>query len=153
MKGSDLVDAVASKASTLALFEDVNGNQPVNAPGNGLTCAVWVQDIVPAPDASGLSETTVNVIFNVRIYTPLLQAPYDEIDPNMIDAVFTLCAAYSADFTLDGLVMAIDLLGAYGPKMGAAAGYLEQDGQKYRVMTITLPLLIEDLWEQSGVTS
>jgi len=155
MKGSDLVDALVSKAGALALFETVNGHQPTNVPANGgLTCGIWVQDIKPAPDASGLAETTVNVIFNVRVYTSAVQQPYDEIDPDMIDAVFTLCAAYSGDFTLDGTVMAVDLLGAYGPAMGAAAGYVKQnDGTLLRVMTITLPLLIEDLWTQSAVAS
>lgn len=149
MKGSDLVDALASNASATGLFETVNGHQPESVPTTGLTCGIWVQDIKPAPGASGLSATTVNVVFNVRIYTSAVQQPYDAIDPNMIDAVFVLCASYSGDFTLDGLVMAVDLLGAYGPEMGAVPGYVKQsDGTILRVMTITLPLLIEDLWEQ-----
>jgi hypothetical protein len=149
MKGSTLVDALASNALATGLFETVNGHQPESVPTTGLTCGIWVQDIRPAPGASGLSETTVDVIFNVRIYTSAVQQPYDAIDPNMIDAAFTLCASYSADFTLDGVVMAVDLLGAYGPEMGGQAGYVKQnDSTILRVMTITLPLLIDDLWEQ-----
>lgn len=149
MDGSSLVDALASNAAATGLFETVNGHQPESVPTSGLTCGIWVQDIKPAPGASGLSETTVDVVFNVRVYTSAVQQPYDAIDPNLIDAVFTLCASYSADFTLDGVVMAVDLLGAYGPEMAAQAGYVKQnDGTILRVMTITLPLLIDDLWEQ-----
>lgn len=149
MQGSDLLNALISDASATGLFETVNGHQPESVPTSGLTCGIWVQDIKPAPGASGLSETTVDVVFSVRLYTSAVQQPYDAIDPAMIDAVFTLCAAYSGDFTLDGLVMAVDLLGAYGPAMDAQAGYVKQsDGTILRVMTITLPLLVEDLWEQ-----
>jgi hypothetical protein len=85
---------------------------------------------------------------NVRLYTSAVQQPYDAIDPALMTAMSTLCAAYSADFQLDGLVFEVDLLGAYGPSMGATAGYILQDGVTLRVMTITLPLIIDDLWAQ-----
>ena len=46
--------------------------------------------------------------------------------------------------------MGVDLLGMAGSPLGAQAGYINQDGALYRVMTITLPLLITDAWTQAA---
>lgn len=145
---SGIVDATVSHAMSLGLFETVNQHEPVNAPGNGLTCAVWADYIGPVPEASGLTITTAYVIMNVRIYTPWTQLPYDGIDPAMMSATDTLFTAYSGAFSLNGKVRNVDLLGAHGTKLSAKAGYIDQDSKKYRVMTITLPMVVNDSWNQ-----
>ena len=142
----DLFDAVVSVPMTLALFERVNSHEPKSAPGNGLTCALWVQDIRPVGRASGLAAVSGVVTFNVRLYTSFLAPSSDEIDPNLLTACTTLLGAYTGSFTLGGTVQNIDLLGMYGPAMAAQAGYLSQDGKMYRIMTITLSVVIDDLW-------
>jgi hypothetical protein len=58
-------------------------------------------------------------------------------------------AAYNGDFTLGGLVECVDLLGMTGQRLEARAGYLEQDRKIYRVMTITLPVIVAEAWEQA----
>jgi hypothetical protein len=146
---SAVLDPIVSHAMSLALFERVNQHEPKNAPGNGLSCAVWVDRIFPAPAASGLACTSVMVLFNVRIYSSMLQEPQDMIDPNLIDAVDALMTAYSADFDLGGTVRNIDLLGQFGVALSALAGYLNQDNKMYRVMTIALPVVVNDIWPQS----
>jgi hypothetical protein len=57
-------------------------------------------------------------------------------------------AAYSGDFELGGNVRNVDLLGQASEGLTAQAGYLEQDGKLYRVMTINLPLIVNDVWNQ-----
>lgn len=143
-----IVDATVSHAMSLGLFETVNQHEPVNPPGNGLTCAIWADSIGPVPRASGLSLTTAYVLMQVRIYTIATQLPYDGIDPTMMSAVDSLITAYSGDFSLGGKVRNVDLLGMYGTTLSARAGYLKQDNNQYRVMTITLPMVINDTWEQ-----
>lgn len=146
-----ILDGVISHAQATGLFDGgVNGHEPKSSPGNGMTCAVWAQRIGPAPLGSGLSVTTGLLILNVRIYTPMLQQPYDAIDPTVISAVDALFTEYSADFTLGGAVRNVDLLGAYSPGLVAEAGYVNQDGKLMRIMTITLPMVINDLWPQGG---
>ncbi|RLV66352.1 hypothetical protein STAN_1873 [Streptomyces sp. CBMAI 2042] len=142
-----ITDAVASHAGATGRFETVNGHEPKNAVGHGLTAAVWADRITPVR-SSGLSSVSVLLTFNVRIYTPAQQLPADAIDPDMIAAVDELCAAYAADFTLGGLVRQVDLLGQHGQPLDVRAGYLQQDGALYRVMTITLPVIVNDLWEE-----
>ena len=143
-----VLDQVVSHAMALGVFERVNGHEPANAPGHGLTCAVWADSIAPLPAASGLSATSARVVFNVRLYASALQEPADAIDPNMITAVDQLMSAYSGDFDLGGEVRNVDLLGQGGIPLSAQAGYLQQDGHLYRVMTLVLPLIVNDVWEQ-----
>lgn len=144
-----LFDAMESHALSTGLFESVNGHEPKRASGNGLTAAVWMQDIGPVPESSGLSATTGLLTFFLRIYQNMLMQPQDAIDPMVTEAVNSLLIAYSGDFELGGNVRNVDLLGSTGIGLSARAGYINQDGKLFRVMTITIPLIINDLWSQS----
>jgi hypothetical protein len=143
--------AALDHALTSGLFDAVNGHEPKSAPGRGLTAALWADTIDPVPTTSGLALTTMRLGLNLRIYSNMLQEPQDAIDPNILTAVSTLMAAYSGDFTLGGLLQeqGVDLLGRAGPPLSARAGYLNQDNRIYRVMTILLPLIVPDCWEQA----
>lgn len=143
-----IVDAVVSHAAATGRFEKVNGHEPKNAPGNGLTAAVWVQRLAPLALQSGLAATSALLLVNLRIYQNMLAEPQDAIDPNVVAAVDALVTAYSGDFTLDGLVADVDLLGRHGTALAAEAGYLSQDNKMFRVMTLTVPLVLNNVWEQ-----
>lgn len=145
-----ILDTVQDHALASGYFDAVNGHEPKSAPGNGLSAAVWVEQIGPARGGSGLGETSVRLALNVRLYTPMVHEPEDAIDPNLMTALDALMAAYSGDFTLGGVVREVDLLGIYGDPLSARAGYLTTAGAEYRVMTITLPLIVNDLWEQAA---
>jgi len=146
-----LVAAATSVAQSLGLFEKVNGHEPKNAPAHGLNAAVWVQDLSPI-QAGGLAATSGRVELSVRVYSNMLAEPQDGIDPRMLTAVAALIGAYTGNFEIGDLtgVRGIDLLGAYGEPLKAKAGYLNQDGKLYRVMTITLPVIVNDLWTQAA---
>lgn len=146
---SALIDAVASHAAQLGYFDAVNQHEPKSAPRNGLTAAVWVQHLGPVPTNSGLAATSARLELRVRLYQSMLQEPQDMIDPNLVAAADALLAAYSGDFTLDGRVHKVDLLGSAGEPLQARAGYLRMEsGRMYRVLDVTLPLLVNDVWEQ-----
>lgn len=144
-----ILDGIVSHAMALGLFERVNQHEPKNAPGNGLTAAVWADSIAPTPTGSGLASTSARVVFNVRIYSSANAEPADAIDPNILAATSALMGAYSGDFELGGSVRNVDLLGQGGVPLSAQAGYLQQDGRLYRVMTLVLPVLVNDVWEQT----
>lgn len=140
-------DAILSHAMASGLFERVNGHEPKVSPGNGLTAALWA-DTVEAIRSSGLASTSGRVVFNVRIYSNMLAEPQDGIDPEVLRAVSALFTAYIGDFTLGGEARHIDVLGAYGPPLRAQAGYINQDGRLYRVMTISMPVIFNDCWNE-----
>lgn len=144
-----ILEAVQSHAAGLGHFRRVNRHEPKNAPGTDLTAAVWVQRVAPLALASGLAATSALVVVNIRAYTPMIAEPQDEIDPRLVDAVDALVNAYSGDFTLGARVRNVDLLGQFSEGLSAQAGYLEQDRKMFRVMTITLPLVVSDVWSQS----
>lgn len=143
-----IFDAVQSHALASGYFERVNTHEPKNAPGRGLSCAIWVDHIGPA--RSGLASTSVRLVFNVRLYTDMLQEPQDAIDPAVLTACAGLLEDYSGDFTLGGKVESVDLLGKGGVPLQAQAGYISQDGKLMRVMTITLPVISNDAWTQTA---
>lgn len=142
-----LIDAVASHALASGYFEQVNQHEPANKPGSGLTAAVWTDDIAPVR-TSGLDSVSARLGFFVRLYTSTVQEPRDMIDPSMIAATDALVRAYTGDFTLGGTVRHVDIFGASGPGLNARAGYLPMDGVLLRVITISLPVIINDLWDE-----
>lgn len=148
METDALVDAVVSHALASGWFEAVNRHEPKSSPGNGLTAAVWVQHIVPLPAQSGLISTSGRLLLQVRLYSNMLATPEDQIDPDLVKACDALLTAYSADFTLDGLVNSVDLLGRHGVPLSAQSGYLENSRGWYRILDLDVPLIIDDLWSQ-----
>lgn len=145
-----LFDSVVSMALTLGIFESVNQHEPKSAPGSGIRAACWVQSIQPVGRASGLNATSGVVTLYFRLYSNFLQMPLDGIDPDLLTATTTVLGAFSGSFTLGGTVRDIDLLGMYGASMGATAGYASMDSKVYRIMTVTLPVIINDLWTQGA---
>lgn len=145
----DIFDQVVSHAAKTGYFESVNSHEAKSAPGNGLHCEVWIDRLQPYPTSSGLAATTAVLVLNVRVMVSMLAEPQDDIDQTMMTAVDTLLGEYSGDFELGGKVRNIDLLGASGFALSAKGGYLEIDKKIFRVLDISLPMIIDDIWEQS----
>lgn len=143
-----LLNAAISHASASGHFDTVNGHEAIHPSATGgITAGVWVDRVTPVR-SSGLASVSSLVVLNVRLYTSAQQLPLDAIDPSIVAAVDTLCAAYTGDFTLGGLVRQVDIFGTYGQALDVRAGYLPQDGAVQRVMTIWLPCIVNDLWEE-----
>lgn len=146
-----IYDAVQSHLLATGEFDRVAGHEPKNAPGKGLTAAVWLAKIQPDPSASGMDVSAGRITLSVRLYVPMLSEPQDDIDLNLARATHAVMTALHGDFTLGGLIKAIDLLGmSSADGLTGEAGYLNQDGKLYRVMVITVPLLVNDLWDQEA---
>jgi hypothetical protein len=145
-----LAAAVLSEAQALGDFTRARGHEPKNAPGLGLTIAIFLAGIKPSGRASGMSATSGVVTFQARVYNPMLQEPQDSIDPDILTATCDLMAAYSDGFTLDGTVRNIDLLGMEGTPLSATTGYVQQDDRIYRSVDISIPIVVNDLWTQEA---
>lgn len=145
-----ILNAIESHAGASGLFERVNGHEPLGVPGSGLTAAVWADTIDPVALASGLAATSLRIGFMVRIFSSAIQPPLDAIDPAILSASVALMIAYSGDFDLGASVRNVDLLGAHGTALRAQAGYVNMDGTLMRVMTITLPVICNDVLTQSA---
>jgi hypothetical protein len=140
--------ACMSHAQGLGMFEQVLGHEPVSAPGSGLIYALWVSDLGPIPARSGLNSVTVRLELTGRVFMPADSQPEDNVDTAVTDAVNGLMREYCTDFTLGDTVANVDLLGAHGTALRAKFGYSRFDSTTYRVATITIPLIINDAWNE-----
>lgn len=139
---------LTSHAQALGVFGQVLGHEPVSAPGSGLTYAVWLAEVAPSPQNSGLSSTSARVVFNGRLYLPADSEPMDDVDVQLTGAVDLLVGAYSGDFELGGSVRNLDLLGTDGEALRAIYRYLQLDSTTYRTANLSLPMIVNDVWGQ-----
>lgn len=146
-----IFDAVVSDVQRTGFFAKVNEHEPRRAPSTGLTAAVWIQDIAPAVGASSLITTAARLLFNVRIFTSFIGPVPDMVDPKMTAAASNLIRRYhdNFDFDLDSLgVRNVDLLGEFGVPLGCTFGYMEQDKKLFRIATLNVPVIVNDVWTQ-----
>ncbi|HEX3781710.1 MAG TPA: hypothetical protein VHX38_18765 [Pseudonocardiaceae bacterium] len=149
-----LIDAVRDLALETGLFGVINGHEPATPIPDGLDAAVWLQYIGPCHPISGLSATAAAVTVWMRVYSKSLSntatpADLDAIDPAIGDATSQMIGLLSGDFTLGDLVFAVDLLGMDQVMLSAKAGNIDVSGTVYRIMDITIPLLIDAVWTQA----
>ncbi len=149
-----ITDALVSHVQLTGKFEKVSTHEPTTAPANGMTCAVWPQSLGPLVAQSGLSATSAYLVMQVRVYDNVIRMSPDEadqIDPGMLTAVDLIMASLTGEFTLVDLIEAVDLLGIGGETLRAESGYIQIGGPGaglYRIMTITVPLIVSEAWEQ-----
>lgn len=144
-----LFSAAVSQAQALNVFDRVNQHEPKSKPGAGLSCSFWGVGI-RGIQSSGLDSSSVLVTLNARIYSSRDAKPEDGVDPKVMAAGCALIGAYSEGFTLGGTVRAVDLLGMHGQPLEARLGYLEMDGQLFRVAEITVPVIVNDAFTQEA---
>lgn len=140
--------ALTSHAKELGVFERVNGHEARNTPGHGLSCDLMLGPLRPVPQQSGLATASAQLIFQARVYNPALKGPLDGLDQAVLRATGLLMGEYSGAFTLGGVVESVDVLGRHGTPLSAVPGWLDVAAVKYRVMTITVPLVINDVWNE-----
>lgn len=146
------MDALISHAAASGHFTSVNSTDIGSVPtSEGISAVVWPRSVRPIPERSGLASTSVVVSFMVRFFRSMNSDPLGEIDPAMIDAVDALMNAYTGNFTLGGIVAEVDLLGQYGDPLSMESGYIDMgDDGKFRIVDITVPLVINDVWTQEN---
>lgn len=143
-----VLDAVVSDILASGYFRQVNEHESQTPPTSEMTADVWGQSLEPIELASGLTTTSARIIFTVRVYSILRTEQSDRIDRDMWQAASNLMRRYHDDFDFGGVIRNVDLLGTYGVKLGAVAGYLPVADGEYRIIDITVPCLINDVWPQ-----
>ena len=146
--------ALASHAAKLGQFDSAIGlHEPRMRPTSDLHAALWLNGITPIR-ASGLSTVSARVEWLFRMYTGGEQEPQDEIDVKVLTATDRLMSSLCGDLDLDdhltdGLVREIDIFGAYGTGLNATAGWAHWSDGKSRVVTITIPVVVNDVWSEA----
>lgn len=106
----------------------------------------------PVEGLSGVNVTSLRVTFVIRLYLAVSQQTPDVVDPKMMHATSTLMQRFSEGFTFTETIYAVDILGEQGVKLTAHAGYMKVGSPEgtslYRIMDITVPLLLANVWQQ-----
>jgi hypothetical protein len=142
------LDNLVSALQTLGIFDRVQGVEPKSPPGNGLTAAIYFANATPTANASGLNRASGLYVFTLRIYINMLQEPAEDIDPMLVAAVDAVFNALAGDIDLGATVRNVDFFGANGTSLAARAGYVDVGGTMYRVVDITIPLVVNDTTQE-----
>lgn len=144
-----VLDPIISHGKALGRLDVVTGHEPKSAPRGKLSAAVWVQSTDPVT-SSGLNSSSIRIVVQARIYASMTSEPQDAIDPDMTNAAIEWVARLNGDLDLGGAARTIDVRAIHGVGLGAQAGYIEQDGRLFRVYTLTIPVLVNDVWTESA---
>lgn len=144
-----LFDAVVSHALTTGYFLNINEYESKQANTNGITGEVWVENIAPVR-SSGLNSTSVRVEFQVRVFANTAAEPYENIDAELTRTVDAYFSNLIGDFDLFGDARHIDVFGAHGRGLEVMTGYMNKDGREFRVFQIRLPVIVDDVWDQTA---
>lgn len=144
-----ILDNIASHALATGHLDAVLGYVSKQSSTNGVTAALYVEDI-RAIRTSGLNNTTVRLEIEMQIYSSTYQAPYEDIDVNLALAVDAMFTALIGDFDLGGEARNIDIFGAWGQPLRVRSGLLNLDGKEFRVFQILIPVIVDDLWAQTA---
>jgi len=142
-----LYAAAVSRAQKLSVFERVSDHEPKSPPGAGLSCSFAGAEIRPVT-SSGLASTSGVVVLTARIYKSRNAKPEGNVDPEVFAAASALIGAFSEDFTVGGTVREVDLLGQFGTALSARLGWLDFQNGMWRVGEITIPFVVDDMWQQ-----
>jgi hypothetical protein len=137
-----LFSAIRSMAKKLAVFPAVIGHDPENAPPAGLSCSIMLGTVKPVT-SSGLASVSGEVTLMVHVWNFASKRPLDDVDPAVLAATCSLMGAFAGGFTLGGTVREVDLFG-----MDAQPGYVNFEGKEFRTMQISVPIVINDLFEE-----
>jgi hypothetical protein len=140
-------DALVSHAEATGRFTAVTKHEPFSKPA-GVHAAIWLDTLTPVERASGLAGVAVRLAFVCRVYLGAESKPYDDVDAKGLAAADRLMAAWAGDFTLNGRIRNVDLKGAHGVPLSAQSGYQRIGDTTYRVITLTVPLIVNDVWEE-----
>lgn len=149
LQSVEILNKLISHVKRVGVLKQVHAHEPKNAPGAS-TASVFLREVRAVQAGSGLNKTNALVVWNVRLYQNMLKDPQDSIDVQLLNTMDLLLTSFNADFTLEGTVKAVDILGISGVGLGAEAGYVEIDRKMFRVIDITLPVLINNVWTQGS---
>jgi hypothetical protein len=144
-----ILDTVVTHAQATGWFQTVEEHESKIQNTNSITAGVWIESIDPIK-SSGLASVSVRLELEMRIYGSTMTEPYGDIDSNLAKAVDALFAAYLGDFDLGSEARHIDIFGAHGRGLGVRSGYLNMGGRELRVFQIRLPIILNDIWDETA---
>ena len=139
---------LSSALKRLGIFDNVSTVEPKGAPGAGSNAALFLASVEPAVASSGLNQADGLYTFTLRLYTDMLREPAANIEPELAALVDKVMDALMGDFDLGETVRNVDFLGENGQRVRAEAGYIEVNGKMFRIVDVSLPLVVSNAFTE-----
>ena len=136
--------AVETYVQNLGLFSSVQIGEPKQALGQGFHAAIFMEAVSIGMIYLG-GDTRESHVVQLRIYRDMLAEytdPQNSLEADLASVVSKIMENLLGDTDLESNVMTIDAGGMDGPSMIATYGYIEVGGQMYRVVDISIPLIV-----------
>jgi hypothetical protein len=141
----EITARLVSFVAEQGVVEDVNGGDIRHMLSGGLRAGIFVTDMTTI-QSSGLAVVSVRLEQTIRLYERMQVEPSDVLDVDTLRAVDAICNAIVNDFTIDGIVRQVDVLGAHGQPLRARPGFLPVQEQECRIVDVIVPLICDDVW-------
>jgi hypothetical protein len=150
MAGLDAAGVLAALGTvfqTIGGIESVITSSGVAPPASGVSVQIYaIPPWKPLDKRSGLASVSMLTTWAARLVTPIGSPPADDLDMTLLSVYSAAMNTLVGGFTLNGQVEQLDLLGAYGTGMPMEPQFLEMGGTVYRALTMTLSLVLDDVW-------
>jgi len=134
------INMVASFLEKRGEYTNVQIGEPKSPPVGDLSAAVFVA----SASVVGLTlQTTIEIHeITVRLYRNMLEEPEEDNEIRISQAVTGIVSDLLGDYDLGASIRNI-AVGEYGQSLSATYGYLDLGGTMYRMVDITVPLLVD----------
>lgn len=144
-----IMEALSTIGKKSGLFVRVSKFEPRGQPGNRVTLSLISGPMQPIT-SSGLNNASLRWQIDGRVYLPMNYEPQEDADIVLTAAAAKFLEDLCGQFTLGGLVRCVDVFGSDGAPLSATPGYMEQNDKMFRVITLVIPLLINQQWTLQG---
>tara|TARA_R110000751_G_scaffold260263_2_gene359590 strand:- start:212 stop:685 length:474 start_codon:yes stop_codon:yes gene_type:complete len=136
--------AIETYILKLGLFQAVIIGEPKSPPGQGFYAAIWMQSVAISMIYAG-GDTRESHVVTLRVYRDMLaenSEPALNLESEMASLLSKLMESLLGDTDLESTVMSIDAAGMDGSPMSAAFGYVDIGGTMYRIVDISIPMIV-----------
>jgi len=149
---SNSLHAMETYCENLGLFQTVQIGEPKSPLGQGYHVAIFMASVsISAVYAGG--DTRENHVVTVRIYRDMLAEqsnPQLNLETDMASVLSKLIGNLLGDTDLESTVMSIDAAGMDGGAVTSTFGYADVGGTMYRIVDISIPMIVNGSATLSG---
>ena len=122
-------------------FTDTGIGEPASPPDQ-LAAFLWMTSVsTPEVPLDG-GDVQIQVV-TLRIYQPAFESPPEDIEIELSNTLSQLLSDILGDADLGASIRHVDAGGIYGNNLSAEWGHLDQNGRIYRIVDLTLPLVVD----------
>ena len=132
--------SIESKLLSSGYFKHVQIGEPKGPAEQRFTAAIFMSDVSRAD----LPLAEVNHVYTVlvRIYDDMLREPQEDVEIEMSNVLDKFLNDLCGEFDLGATIRHVDVGGIWGTALGAKWGYIDLNNWMYRVVDVTVPLVV-----------